>query len=47
MLVQLALGYYRSLTGGAQEFGTPATSYRDFIALEQRAVGLRSIAVLA
>jgi amino acid adenylation domain-containing protein len=38
MLVQLALGYYRSLTGGAQEFETPATSYRDFIALEQRAV---------
>src|SRR5262249_15701742 len=38
MLVQLALDYYRLLTGGAQEFETPATSYRDFIALERRAV---------
>jgi len=38
MLVQLAVGYYYLAAGGVPPFETPATSYRDFIALEQQAV---------
>jgi amino acid adenylation domain-containing protein len=38
MLVQLAVGYYYLMAGRTPPFETPATSYRDFIALEQQAV---------